>query len=270
MAVLDSRNAGKPGYMNRLDRVLDAAQRRGFPPSGRVLLSAAMAYARVERWPKAITTFEKAASTFFPPAPQARSCLSHAAVFARETREGCGLLSVAVLALALSLTRSSRAFKNIVLGGGFLLASTDRRVLLQSCVFALVARTSSRYKTLRSSLVFAGQAYSPLLPPRGGYKRSTLEGGSRVHLGSKGGGAHGASAGCAGKLRGGERALGPPLQHSRGEDHFPPRRFSIDVPRVPGEGPPAQQEGLLASRRTPPPMLSVSHINDMSAAIPIV
>ncbi|CAM9808957.1 unnamed protein product [Ascophyllum nodosum] len=60
MAVLDSRNAGKPGYMNRLDRVLDAAQRRGFPPSGRVLLSAAMAYARVERWPKAITTFEKA------------------------------------------------------------------------------------------------------------------------------------------------------------------------------------------------------------------
>lgn len=64
LAVLDSRNVEKREYIARLDRVLDGAQRRKMVASGRVLLSAAMAYAHVERWQKAMLMFEQAVSIF--------------------------------------------------------------------------------------------------------------------------------------------------------------------------------------------------------------
>lgn len=64
LAVLDPRNVEEGEYMTRLDRVLDGAQRRKMVPSGRVLLSAAMAYARAERWQKAMHMFDRAVSIF--------------------------------------------------------------------------------------------------------------------------------------------------------------------------------------------------------------
>lgn len=69
LAILDPRNAERREYMTRLDRLLDGAQRRKMFPNERVLLSAAMAYARVEMWQKAMLMFEQAVSDFSPPPP---------------------------------------------------------------------------------------------------------------------------------------------------------------------------------------------------------